>query len=83
MTQIRLMQTTDAVMSENLRRICTDTFPLYRSRILFSMGLSDEKIISTDTFHSVCDDLEKSLNAIIRMESESREKQKKGIRLFG
>ncbi len=81
--QIRLMQNNTAALAENLNRLCTDTFPLYRSRLVFSLGLSDEKIIASETFEEVCDDLNRTLNAILKMQTESREKEKKGLSLFG
>lgn len=83
MTHIRLMQNTDAMLAESLHRLCSDTFPLYRTRLIFSLGLQEEKTISPDTFREAADDLDQALDAILKLEKESTDKQKKGIRLFG
>lgn len=85
--QLKMMRNTDAAMADNLLTLYSDTFPLYRSRILLSLGLqesSDEKgkIIDADLFHEANSDLMKTLSAILKIQTEGVEKQKSGLHLF-
>lgn len=85
--QLKMMGNTDGVMADSLLKLYTDIFPLYRSRILLSLGLkesSDEegRIIDPDLFHEANSDLMKALSAVLKVQSEGVEKQRSGIRLF-
>jgi uncharacterized protein YaaN involved in tellurite resistance len=85
--QLKMMRNTDAAMADSLLTLYSDTFPLYRSRILLSLGLqesSDEKgkIIDADLFHEANSDLMKTLSAILKIQTEGVEKQKSGLHLF-
>lgn len=88
MTQIRLIQNADIAMTDSLLRLYTDTFTLYRNRIVLSLGLnktgdSRNKIIDPDLFADANNDLLTALNAVLKVQDDGMEKQKKGIAFFG
>lgn len=88
MAQIRLIQQTDRIMADNLRYLTADTFSLYRSRIVLSLGLSDTedaggKIIDPAVFNDANADLAKALNVVLKVKADDLEKQRKGIFSFG
>lgn len=83
MTQIKLIQNTDKITAENLRRLCSDTFTLYRNRILLALGLQKEdQVIDPQLFEETNDDLLKALQAALRVQKEGLDDQKKGLSLF-
>ena len=83
MTQIKLIQNTDKMTAENLRRLGSDTFTLYRNRILLALGLQKEdQVIDPQLFEETNDDLLKALQAVLRTQKQGMEDQKKGLSLF-
>ncbi len=85
MAQIRLMQSTDALLARNLQTQYTDIFPLFRSRVVLSLGLSptDAQTADRKVFQEACADLRKALEALLKLRETEQEKQEKSIRLFG
>ena len=88
MAQIRLIQSTDTAVAESLHRMNTDVIPLYRNRIVLSLGLqhsgdTDSRIIHEDTFKEANQALKDALNALRQVKDDNVKKQKKGISLFG
>lgn|GEM_PF-1647900 len=85
MTQLQLIQNSDAVMAESLLKLYTDHFALYRSRVVLSLGLpqnSRAKIIDPSVFEEACRDLEKAMKAVIQLSSDSIKNQQEGMRMF-
>lgn len=82
MTQLKLIQSTDVVMAENLRRLTMNIFPLYRSRIVLTMGDSSEKTIDPVRFAEANQALRTAVNTVLKEEDEKRQAQKKGMTLF-
>ncbi|MCR5794505.1 MAG: toxic anion resistance protein [Solobacterium sp.] len=83
MTQIKLIQNTDKMTAENLRRLGSDTFTLYRNRILLASGLQKEdRVIDPQLFEETNDDLLSALQAVLRTQKQGMEDQRKGLSLF-
>ncbi len=92
MAQIRLIGTSDTAMADCLQKLYMDTFPLFRSRILLSYGMTSQvqnpaaDTIDIHVFGQAMADLQTSLNAVLKLESSQTEKRKSGFRvsdLFG
>ena len=86
LAQIKLIRQTDIVMAESLHRCTSDTFPLYRSRVILSLGLKQSdneqgKIIDRTVFHEANEDLRRALAAVLKVQSESMNSRAKGAKL--
>ena len=84
LVQIRLLRQTDITMAASLRRCTADTFPLYRSRVVLSLGLKQGegntgRIIDSTVFHEANEDLRKTLNAVRKAAGDTIESRRKGI----
>ena len=84
LAQIKLIRQTDITMAESLRRCTADTFPLYRSRVVLSLGLKQGegntgRIIDTTVFHEANEDLRTTLNAVRKAAGDTIESRKKGF----
>ena len=86
MAQIKLIRQTDTLMAESLRQCTADTIPLYRSRIVLSLGLkrTDDPnglIIDRKVFCEANSDLRRALAALLKVQSDTEASRAKGFRL--
>ncbi len=88
MTQIRLISAADLSMAETLEKLYTDAFPLYRNTILLSYGIRSagspaEPTIDLQIFLQAETALDRSLQAVLKLEENGNEARRKGISLAG
>ncbi|MBR4163596.1 MAG: toxic anion resistance protein [Solobacterium sp.] len=87
MTHIKVIQNTDILMADSLGKLITDTFSLYRNRIVLSVGLKESeneniKMIDMDLIREADRDLVMAMNAVMKIQSEQGRKQKKSFLAF-
>ena len=81
-SHIRIVQNRDILLEESLRKLCADTFPLYRSRVIMAAG-SAVKQIDGKLIEDACADLETALNSIITMISREITHEKENLVKLG
>jgi uncharacterized protein YaaN involved in tellurite resistance len=77
-TEIRMMQNTDIVFAENLRSLCVNAFPLWKSRIILSYGTGTERYFDPQILKDSNAKLIAACDALIKALSLNRTKRKKG-----
>ena len=87
MTHIKVIQNTDILMADSLGKLVTDTFSLYRNRIVLSIGLKpseDESIrmIDKEIIFEADRDLLSAMNAVLKIQSDQEKEQKKTFLAF-
>ena len=81
MSQLRLIQNTDTVMAENLKRLTMDIFPLYRNRIVLAMD-KDGQPVDPIQFREANDALRSAVNTVLKEEDKEQEAQKNNLKIF-
>ncbi len=81
-SHIRLVQNRDILLEESLRKLCADTFPLYRNRVIMAAGSAVQQI-DGKLIAEACADLQRSLDAVITMISREITGEKENIRKMG
>lgn len=82
-TEIRVMQNTDLVIAENLRALCVNAFPLWKSRMMLAAGTGIERVFDPQIIEETDRMLKDAADALIRSLSLNKSKQKKGILNLG
>ena len=85
--QIGVIQSTDEVIADSIRKLSTDTFSLYRNRVILALGLQESKdttgkMIDPKLFKEANKDLMDALSAVLKIHTQSVEEQKKGLTVF-
>jgi len=74
--ELRLIQGTDTVMAENLRRLILNIFPLYRHAIVIAMEQSGEQAVDPKQIKAADDTLRDAIQTVLKEENEKRLSQK-------
>ncbi len=80
---LRMIQSADIVMAENLRRLIMNVFPLYRSRITLAIGRSSDRPVDMELFSDAGQALKKAVVSVLKEEEATRAAQKVSVSLFG
>ena len=77
-TEIRMMQNTDILIGENLRSVCVNAFPLWKSRMILALGTGTERVFDPKLIEETDAKLIETADVLIRSISLNTGR-KKGI----
>ena len=78
-TQIRMMQSTDVVLSDTLQSLANNSFPLWKSRMILALGLGDRKVFDEEIVKETDRALNDTIDRVLKSFQTSKQKQKKNL----
>ena len=79
--QVRAVQNSDAVMSENLRNLSTNVFPLWKERMMLALGLTGgPDDVDPEVFHQTDKILLSSLGSIVKIHENGMKEREKTLK---
>lgn len=78
-TQIRMMQSTDVVLSDTLQSLANNSFPLWKSRMILALGIGEKKVFDEEIVKATDKALNDTIDKVLKSFQTSKQKQKKNL----